>query len=131
MVMIGPNGRIVLANIQMKEMFGYEADELIGESAERLVPERLREGHPALRDRFFAAPEARGMGAGRDLFGCRKDGSEFPVEIGLNPIRMGDGLFVLASVIDVTERKRAEEVLARAKHAHASSSTTLTTPSSP
>jgi two-component system, sensor histidine kinase and response regulator len=111
MVMVGPDGRIVLANVQMKKLFGYEADELIGESVERLVPERFRDGHPALRGRFFAAPEARGMGAGRDLFGCRKDGSEFPVEIGLNPIRMGDGLFVLASVIDVTERKRAEEVL--------------------
>ena len=77
MVMVGPDGRIVLANVQMKKLFGYEADELIGESVERLVPERFRDGHPALRGRFFAAPEARGMGAGRDPFGCRKDGSEF------------------------------------------------------
>src|SRR5262249_33811260 len=107
MVMAGPDGAIVLANAQVYRMFGYEPGELIGRPVELLVPERFRAGHPASRDRFFADPQTRAMGTGRDLFGRRKDGGEFPVEIGLQPIRR-EGLFVLASVIDVTERKRAE-----------------------
>jgi len=78
-----------------------------------LVPHRLRERHPVYRADFFANPQTRSMGAGRDLFGVRKDGTEIPVEIGLNPIETDEGLFVLASVVDITERKRAETELRR------------------
>ena len=80
-------GRIVLVNAQTETLFGYSRDELLGESIDMLVPERFRRGHPALRAHFSEAPMARAMGAGRDLYGRRKDGSEVPVEIGLNPIR--------------------------------------------
>src|SRR5437588_9423262 len=76
---------------------------------EMLVPERYRKGHPGHREDFFARPSTRAMGAGRDLFGQRKDGTEVPIEIGLNPIQTDEGTFVLASIIDITERKRAEE----------------------
>src|SRR5436309_3168397 len=80
---------------------------------QRLVPDRLRKRHPEHRTDFFANPQTRAMGAGRDLFGVRKDGTEIPVEIGLNPIETDEGLFVLASVVDITARKQAEQELRR------------------
>src|SRR5260221_1684505 len=76
-----------------------------------LVPERYRTAHPEHRASFYSSPSARVMGAGRDLYGRRKDGTEVPIEIGLNPIRNDKGAFVLASIIDITERKRLEHVL--------------------
>src|SRR5205085_1886995 len=90
-------------------MFGYRRGELLGQSLELLLPERFRGKHPDYRTGFFAQPEARAMRAGRDLYGRRQDGSEFPVEIGLNPIQTEDGLLVLSAIVDITERKRAEE----------------------
>src|SRR5262249_36286283 len=87
----------------------YRRDELIGKRVEILVPERLATQHPAYRAKFFAAPETRAMGAGRELFARRKDGSEFPVEIGLNPIQTPHGLLVLANVVDISARLAAEE----------------------
>lgn len=109
MLVIGPDGRIVLANRQVEQLFGYAHDELLGRSIEILVPERYRQGHPALRQGFFTRPQSRPMGAGRDLYALRKDGSEFPVEIGLNPIETEDGTLVLSSIIDLAPRKRVEE----------------------
>jgi len=114
MVMIDTVGAIVLVNAEMEKLFGYAHQELLGRSVEVLVPERFRFRHPQLRSQFFAAPEARRMGAGRDLFGLRKDGSEFPVEIGLNPLQTEDGLFVLSAIVDLTERKRLEVALREA-----------------
>ena len=111
MVMVDQAGRITLANAQMEQLFGYTREELVGRSIELLLPERYRGEHPGLRRGFIAAPQARPMGHGRDLFARRKDGSEFPVEIGLNPAQTPEGWFVLASVIDITERKRAEQAL--------------------
>ncbi len=111
MIMVGRDGRIALANHEAEALFGYQADELLGQPVEVLVPPPSRDRHPALRDQFFQAPASRPMGAGRELFGRRKDGTEFPVEVGLNPIRTAEGSFILASVIDITERKRAEEVM--------------------
>jgi len=113
MVMINREGTIELVNRETERLFGYSREELLGKPIELLVPRRLRERHPGHRSDFFANPQTRVMGAGRDLFGVRKDGMEIPVEIGLNPIETDEGLFVLASVVDITERKRAETELRR------------------
>jgi PAS domain S-box-containing protein len=109
MVMVDANGKIELVNREIERMFGYTRDELLGQSIEMLVPERFRGKHPIFRAGFYREPQARAMGAGRDLFGLRKDGSELPVEIGLNPIETDEGLFVLSSIVDISARKRAEE----------------------
>jgi PAS domain S-box-containing protein len=108
-VMVDRNGTIMLVNRLLEEQFGYTRDELIGQSIELLVPGRFRSSHAGDRGRYFTDARVRPMGKGRDLYGVRKDGSEFPVEIGLNPIRSEGGMLVLASVVDITERKRAEE----------------------
>jgi PAS domain S-box-containing protein len=110
-VLVNREGNIALANTQTERMFGYDRDELMGKPVEMLLPERFASEHSAYRAKFLAAPEARAMGAGRDLFARRRDGSEFPVEIGLNPIQIPKGLLVLANVVDITERKRAEQQL--------------------
>lgn len=109
MIMVDARGTIILLNPQTEKLFGYSSEELLGTSIDRLVPERFRRAHPGHRQSFFAEPKSRAMGAGRDLFALRKDGTEIPVEIGLNPIRTDEGSFVLAAVVDITERKRAEE----------------------
>jgi two-component system, LuxR family, sensor kinase FixL len=110
-VMINPQGDIVLVNTLTERLFGYRREELLGKSVEILVPERFRADHPAHRAGFFAAPQSRAMGAGRDLFARRKDGTEFQVEIGLNPIQTSEGTLVLTAIVDITERKRAEAEL--------------------
>jgi PAS domain S-box-containing protein len=107
-ILVGQDGRITLVNAQTEKLFGYVREELIGQSIDTLVPERYRGMHGGYRSSFFSNPSVRSMGAGRDLFGLRKDGREFPVEIGLNPIQSDEGDLVLTSVIDITERKRAE-----------------------
>jgi PAS domain S-box-containing protein len=109
MIMVSRDGRIVMVNAQVETLFGYRREELIGRSIEILVPERSRQRHPELRTAFFSDPKARPLGAGRDLYGLRKDGSEVPVEIGLTPIQTAQGDFVLTSVVDITDRKRAEQ----------------------
>jgi PAS domain S-box-containing protein len=109
MVMVNQEGKIVLINSETEKLFGYSRNELIGQSVETLVPEPFRHSHPEFRKGFYAEPRARPMGAGRDLFGLRKDGSQFPVEIGLNPIQTEDGVWVLSAIVDITARKRAEE----------------------
>lgn len=109
LLMVDGEGRIVLINREIERLFGYTREELLGESVETLVPEGFRTGHPEDRKRFFAAPRSRAMGAGRDLYGLRKDGSEIPVEIGLNPIDTDEGLFVVASVVDISARKAGED----------------------
>jgi PAS domain S-box-containing protein len=111
MILVGREGRIELVNSQTEELFGYRREDLLSQTVEMLVPERYRAGHGALRASFLREPRARPMGAGRDLFGLRKDGREVPIEIGLNPIRTSQGDFVLIAVVDISERKRAEERL--------------------
>ena len=115
MVIMTREGLITLVNKQTETLFGYPREELLGQPVELLVPERFRAGHPEHRQSFFADPQARSMGAGRDLFGLCQDGSEVPIEIGLNPITTEAGIFALASIIDITERKLADEELQRAK----------------
>jgi PAS domain S-box-containing protein len=114
-VLINHEGRIVLVNAHAEELFGYARDELIGKDVELLVPERFGASHSTDRVNFFTATEPRALGAGRELFGRRKDGSEFPVEIGLNPIQTPRGLVVLANVVDISARLAAEEVTRRSR----------------
>jgi PAS domain S-box-containing protein len=111
MIMVDEAGKIVLVNSQVERLFGYSREELLGQSIDTLVPTAARQKHPEHRANFFADPKARAMGVGRDLYGQRKDGTQLPVEIGLNPLMTEGGRFVLASVVDITERKRAEALL--------------------
>ncbi len=116
MVMTKATGEIVLVNAQAERVFGYLRSELLGQPVELLVPKRFAGRHPGLRRSFFADPTPRPMGVGRDLYGLRKDGTEFPVEIGLNPIDTDDGAMVLAAIVDITERKAAETALLDSEH---------------
>jgi PAS domain S-box-containing protein len=117
MLMIDASGAIVLVNAQIEQSFGYRREELIGREVEVLLPERFRARHAGLRAEFLLKPGVRAMGAGRDLFGLRKDGSEFAIEIGLNPRTIDGRAFVLCSVSDITARLAArrerEELIAR------------------
>jgi PAS domain S-box-containing protein len=108
MILVGTDGKISLVNTQAEILFGYNREELLNQPVEMLVPAPLRTNHQADRDTFFKKPSTRPMGAGRDLFGLCKNGRQVPIEIGLNPITTLEGKFVLASIIDITERKQAE-----------------------
>ncbi len=109
MVITNEAGEVILVNSQVETLFGYSREEIIGQPVEILVPLRLRGEHPQFRQSFNANPRTRLMGEGRDLHGRRKDGSEFPVEIGLNPIETSHGRWVLSAIVDITERKRIEQ----------------------
>ena len=113
MVMADSDGAILLVNAVSERLLGYSRGELLGQPVERLVPKRLQGGHPGLRSAFLAAPVPRAMGHGRDLHAVRKDGEELPVEIGLSPIEVEGRTCVIASIVDISERKRSEERLAR------------------
>ena len=113
MVLVNHLGVIGLVNHQVEKLFGYSRNELIGNKIEMLIPERFRSHHPDHRSEFFQKPRARAMGAGRDLFGLKKDGTEVQIEIGLNPIETAEGHMVLASIIDITERKVKEQMAKR------------------
>ncbi|TMP26809.1 histidine kinase [Pseudoalteromonas rubra] len=117
MVMIDEQGLIVLVNQSVETMFGYNREELIGQSIECLVPTRFAHSHPMQRQSYFCQPTTRAMGKGRDLYGLHKSGLEFPVEIGLNPIETDRGTWVLAAVVDITSRKRAEQIMSLAVEA--------------
>jgi PAS domain S-box-containing protein len=112
-ILVNQKGTIALVNAQAEILFGYSREELRGQSIETLVPARFRGAHPGHRAAFFADPTTRAMGVGRDLYGLHKDGREIPIEIGLNPIETNDGRMVLSSIIDISERKWAEEEIRR------------------
>jgi PAS domain S-box-containing protein len=109
MVMVDKSGIIEMVNTQVEVIFGYRREELLGQSIDCLLPERFRHQHPQHRDSFFSDLRPRAMGIGRDLFARHKDGSEFPVEVGLNPIQTEDGIKVLSAITDISARKRMEE----------------------
>jgi len=108
MVVTDQEGKIILANSEMERLFGYSREEMIGQPVEFLAPRQLSGEHAQYRKSFYANPQARPMGEGRDLRARRKDGSEFPVEIALNPIDTSYGRWVLSAVVDITERQRME-----------------------
>ncbi|MBB5016909.1 PAS domain S-box-containing protein [Chitinivorax tropicus] len=110
-LMVNPQGQIELVNPIVERWFGYPDNELLGQPVERLIPTRFRAHHAGYREAFFRERDARPMGAGRDLFGLRKDGSEFPIEIGLNPMSTDEGVFVLCLINDISSRKATEQRL--------------------
>ncbi len=110
-VMANPTGHIVLANSQAERLFGYEAGELRGLSVDLLLPRRYRHAHVGHRSNYFQQPRKRSMGSGLDLAGLRKDGTEFPIEISLSPLRTEESAFVMSAIRDISERKRIELAL--------------------
>jgi protein-histidine pros-kinase len=110
-VMANPTGRIVLATTRAENLFGYERGELLGKLVEVLLPERFHNRHADHRTRHFDLPQARGMGADLELYGVRKDGSEFPVEVSLSPVETEDGISEMSAIRDITYRKGIEKAL--------------------
>lgn len=116
MLLVDRDGRIILVNAQAERVFGYKREELLGQSIELLVPARYQHTHSGYFAQFWQQPNVRPMGVGRDLHGRRKDGTEVPIEVGLNPMQTGAGSFVLAAIVDITERQRLQREAQRATH---------------
>jgi PAS domain S-box-containing protein len=111
MVIVGNDGAIVLVNGQVETLFGYARTEIIGRPIEMLIPDRFQRAHPAYRSSYFCNPSIRRMGAELELYGRRKDGTEFPIEVSLSPLETEDGLLVSSAIRDITERRLTETAL--------------------
>jgi PAS domain S-box-containing protein len=109
-VIVGGDGNILMSNAEVERVFGYRREELHGRPVEILMPEESRGKHAQQRRQFMTQPNPRHLGTGRDFLGRRKDGSEFPIEVGLNPVRSGDSVLILGSIVDISERKRLEQL---------------------
>jgi PAS domain S-box-containing protein len=109
MVIVGKEGRILLVNAQTEQLFGYMREDLIGKPVEALVPTRFRRHHPKHRVDYFSRPRLRAIDSTLELYGLRRDGSEFPIEIGLSPLETDEGTLVFSAIRDITERKRMEQ----------------------
>ncbi len=116
MFIVDQHGRIIIVNPRVEQMFGYSRQELVGKSMEMLLPERFRNPHQSQLAGYFAQPAARTMGSGKELFGLRKDGSEFPLDVSLSPLTTEQGPLVMATLHDITRRKQAEEQQALLLH---------------
>jgi two-component system, LuxR family, sensor kinase FixL len=112
-LLVSERGSIAFANAQVKAVFGYAPDELVGRQVEDLMPSKARGAHESDRRNYMQQAQTRSMGPGRELSGLRKDGTEVPIEVGLNPMQTEDGPLVLVSVVDVSERRRIEQAAAR------------------
>jgi PAS domain S-box-containing protein len=108
-IIVDETSKIVMMNRRTEDYFGYAKEELIGQKIEKLIPERYRTNHEKLRDDYSKKPENRPMGTGRELLALKKDGSELPVEIGLNPARTSKGMIVIITCIDISKRRALEE----------------------
>jgi protein-histidine pros-kinase len=115
MVVVDTKGNIALVNEQTQRLFGYQREEMVGKPMELLMPERYRGRHVSERMNYVKEPRARAMGSGLELFGRRKDGSEFPVEISLCPLRTDEGILISSAIRDISDRKRVQIELARAR----------------
>jgi PAS domain S-box-containing protein len=111
MMTVDAHSRIALVNAQAEKMFGYPRGELVGRSMSILIPERMREKHRLSQKRYFEQPVSRPMGMGRELYGLRRDGSEFPIEVGINVLKTAKGNFALSVIVDISERRRLEAAL--------------------
>jgi len=117
-ILVNDAGKIVFANAQTEKLFGYSRQELIGQIVEKLMPERFRSIHVQDRSEYAASPRVRPMGTGLELYGLRKDSTEFPVNIALAPLETAEGVLTVATIRDITERKRAEREVCKREERH-------------
>jgi len=115
MLITNEHGKILIANTNTERLFGYSHHELVGQSVEQLMPERYRRNHLGHRASYFAEPRVRAMGSALDLFGLRRDGTEFPIEISLSPLPTKEAMLISSAIRDVTERQRTKQALGHAK----------------
>ncbi len=115
LILVDRTRAIANVNSQAAKMFGYTPQELLGKDLETLIPERFHSSHPTYVDGFFASPVAQAIGAGRDLWGQKKNGEEFPVEVGFSPLELEDGVAMLAGIVDITNRRKALDAISKAK----------------